>query len=162
MSGFPEVHRRLAGAKCGRPDRAVGHTEIHVEARRVDGHVVKAVAGQAEHHRGQPPDHAAARLGDEGVHPAVGQIVDPRCGQVKAVKADLPLIIVKLIRQLIHGILLQSDSCRRSASLRCRPAGSDGPLFSPARCRYKRSDFPHVPSGNRSCRTESCSCPPPR
>ena len=123
VAGLPEIHRRLTGAESRRPNRAVLHAKIHIEARRVDGHVVKAVAGQAEHHRGQPPAESPARLRDEGVHPSVGEIVDPGRGQVKAVKADLPPIIVKLIRQLIHGVLLQSDRSRRTASLRCRPAG---------------------------------------
>ena len=46
------------------------------------------------------------------LHRLVGQIVDPRRGQIEAVKADLPPIIVKLIRQFIQGILSLDLPCK--------------------------------------------------
>ena len=65
------IHLRLTGAEGGRPHGTARHSDIHIKARRVDGQIVEAVAGDAKQHRRQPPGHAAARLGYECVHSAV-------------------------------------------------------------------------------------------
>ena len=66
-----------AGAECWRPNGAVFHAYVHIKTRAVNGQVIESIARDAEILRRLPPAEPASRLRNEGMHTAVGKIVNP-------------------------------------------------------------------------------------